>query len=85
MAAYRRVYDSTQLQSDCQEPGSAPYPTLGDRVWATFIFILKIDYIYIDYSINRCSHSRQCSSGRIVTTGWVQSSISDVALLRKLR
>jgi len=26
MAAYRRVYDSRHLQSDCQEPGSAPEP-----------------------------------------------------------
>ena len=26
MAAYRRVYDSRQLQADCQEPGSAPEP-----------------------------------------------------------
>ena len=26
MAAYRRVYDSHHLQSDCQEPGSAPEP-----------------------------------------------------------
>ena len=36
MAAYRRVYDSRHLQADCQEPGSAPEPTLGSRVWATF-------------------------------------------------
>ena len=40
MAAYRRVYDSRHLQADCQEPGSAPDPTLGSRVWATF-FIQK--------------------------------------------
>jgi len=26
MAAYRRVYDSRHLQSDCKEPGSAPEP-----------------------------------------------------------
>ena len=26
MAAYRRVYDSRHLQSDCQEQGSAPEP-----------------------------------------------------------
>jgi len=25
-AAYNRVYDSRQLQADCQEPGSAPEP-----------------------------------------------------------
>ena len=36
MAAYRRVYDSHHLQDDCQEPGSARNPTLGNRVWATF-------------------------------------------------
>jgi len=39
MAVYRRVYDSHHLQADCQEPGSAlrDYPTLGNRVWATFL------------------------------------------------
>ena len=26
MAAYRRVYDSRQLQADYHEPGSAPEP-----------------------------------------------------------
>ena len=26
MAAYRRVYDSSHLQADCQEPGSAAGP-----------------------------------------------------------
>jgi len=26
MAAYRRVYDSRNLQADCQEPGSSPEP-----------------------------------------------------------
>ena len=35
MAAYRRVYDSRHRQADCQEPGSAPDPTLGNRVRAT--------------------------------------------------
>ena len=35
MAAYHLVYDSRHLQADCQEPGSAPEPTLGNRVWAT--------------------------------------------------
>jgi len=39
MAAYRRVYDSHHLQVDCQEPGSAPEPTLSKRVWATFTFL----------------------------------------------
>ena len=40
MAAYRRVHDdSRHLQADCQEPGSAPNPTLGNRVWATFTFL----------------------------------------------
>ena len=26
MAAHRRVYDSSHLQADCQEQGSAPEP-----------------------------------------------------------
>jgi len=34
MAAYRRVYDSRHLQADCQELGSAPQSTLGNRVSA---------------------------------------------------
>jgi len=34
MAAYRQVYDSHHLQADCQEPESAPHPTLGNRVLA---------------------------------------------------
>ena len=38
MAAYRRVYDSCHLQTDCQEPKSAPEPTRGNRVRATFTF-----------------------------------------------
>ena len=39
MAAYRRVYDSRNLQAGCREPGSAAEPyTLGNRVWATFTF-----------------------------------------------
>ena len=40
MAAYHRVYDSHHLQADCQEPGSAPEPYLGNRVWATFTFFM---------------------------------------------
>ena len=37
MAAYRRVYDSHYLQVDCQEPGSAPEPSVHEvtqcRAW----------------------------------------------------
>ena len=32
-------YDSRHLQAECPEPGSAPDPTLGNRVWATFAFL----------------------------------------------
>ena len=45
MAAYRRVYDSRHLQADCQEPGSAQEPTLGNRVWATFF---EFDHVHDD-------------------------------------
>ena len=45
MAAYCRVYDSRHLQAGCQEPGSAPNPTLGNRVYAVFL------------AANRHSHS----------------------------
>jgi len=48
MAAYRRLYDLGHLQADCREPGSAPGPTLGNRVWATFTFsplvVVRIRY-----------------------------------------
>jgi len=49
MAAYRRVYDSRHLQAHCQEPGSAPEPSLGNRVWATFFIRLTrvFSYLYI--------------------------------------
>ena len=42
MAAYRRVYDSRHLQTDCQEPGSAPERYARNRVWATFTFLKKL-------------------------------------------
>ena len=33
-------FDSRHLEADCQDqPGSAPEPTLGNRVWATFTFL----------------------------------------------
>jgi len=38
MAAYRRVYDSRRLQSDCKNRDQLRNPTLGNRVWATFTF-----------------------------------------------
>ena len=41
MAAYHLVYDSRHLQADCQEPGSAPEPALGNRVWAAFFIAEK--------------------------------------------
>ena len=65
MAAYRRVYDSrhlTHLQADCQEPGSAPDPALGNRAWATFTFYtvrivfkrrIKLTCIYSGQSLER--------------------------------
>ena len=41
MAAYRRVYDSRHLQADCQEPGSALEPSLGNRVWLPLPYLLQ--------------------------------------------
>jgi len=40
MGAYRRVYDSRHLQTDCQERDQLRNPTLGNRVWATFAFLI---------------------------------------------
>jgi len=44
MAAYRRVYDSRHLQTDCQEPrDQLRDPTLDNRLWATFLpFFAKL-------------------------------------------
>jgi len=41
MTAYRRVYDARHLQSDCQEPGSAPEPYAGQS---------SMGYLYLFYS-----------------------------------
>ena len=63
MATYRRVYDSRDLQADCQEPGSAPeYPTLGNRVWATFSFLV---YVQVTASLAKRG---SISDSRIVDT-----------------
>jgi len=42
MAAYCRVYGSRYLQADCQKRDQLRKPTLGNRVWATFTFLLAI-------------------------------------------
>jgi len=44
VAAYRRVYDSRHLQTDCQEPESAPEPTIGNQVWAGFFIRRDVNY-----------------------------------------
>ena len=44
MAAYRRVYDSGHLQADCQNWDQLQNPTLSNRVWATFTFLVYILY-----------------------------------------
>ena len=58
MAAYRRVYDSRHLQTDCQELGSAANPTLGNRIWATFIFYLAV----IKWQMKIVNSSRRCGA-----------------------
>jgi len=40
MAVYRRVYDSSHLQLDCQEEDQLRNPTLGNRLWATLTFFI---------------------------------------------
>jgi len=43
MAAYRRVYDSRQLQADWKKNrDQLRNPTLGNRVWATFTILAAI-------------------------------------------
>jgi len=57
MAAYRWVYDPQHLQDDCQEKGSA----LGNRVWATFTFLLLLFYCY--YHGTNLGHPRKSGTG----------------------
>ena len=42
MAAYRRVYDSRHLQLTAKNRDRLRNPTLGNRVWASFTFLLSI-------------------------------------------
>ena len=65
MAAYRRVYDSRHLQADCQEPGSAPDPTLGNRVWATS---LKFTLHHIFLFVSPAAHGLGDSGGTVFST-----------------
>ena len=39
-----RVYDSRHLQADCQNWDQLQNPTLSNRVWATFTFLVYILY-----------------------------------------
>jgi len=77
MAAYRRVYDSRHLQTDCQEPGSAPEPSLGKRVWATFFLPLKNNAISLTgcrFTIFRifCTSSNM---SEIPCVGWWRGTV----------
>ena len=67
MAAYRRVYDSSHLQADCQENrDQLRNPTLGNRVWAIFTFLSQTNMLcYEATSVRKDSplRDRQRSSG----------------------
>jgi len=69
MAAYHRLYDSGHLQADCREPGSAPGPTLGNRVWATFTFsplvVVRIRYGGQMYTVVISGERGRCLPCRI--------------------
>jgi len=41
MAAYRRIYDSRHLQATAQNRDLLRNPTLGNRVWATFLLVFS--------------------------------------------
>ena len=58
MAACRRVYDLRHLQADCQEPGSAPEPYAGKRVWATFFHCGKGNFAVISGHVFQNTHSK---------------------------
>ena len=42
MAAYRRIFDSSHLQADCQEPGSAPETYARQSSMGYFTFTYKM-------------------------------------------
>jgi len=83
MAAYRRVYDSPQLQADCQETGSAPepYPVVRPRrstramqiigVWATFLYFFSMQSrVYVTVrcpSVSLSVPSVDSSNGRALS------------------
>ena len=60
MAAYCRVYDSRHVQADCQEPESAPEPTLLIEYGLSFIHTMKDDLMLIQKS--NTEDAPDCSS-----------------------
>jgi len=47
MAAYRRVYDPSHLQADCQEPGSAPEPSVIEYGAAGYLYLFYIWHLSV--------------------------------------
>ena len=58
MAAYRRVYDSRQLQlqvaKTAKNRDQLRNPTLGNRVWATFTFLQQLTFLSHPVCMDAC-------------------------------
>ena len=76
MAAYRRVYDSRHLHADCQEPYQLRNPTLGNRVWGTFIFFTITPAAAVQI-VSR-TDERRGQNGRISTRRWARATVCSV-------
>ena len=50
MAAYRRVYDSRNLQADCQEPGSAPEPYARQSSMG-YLYLFTFSFIFFEFPL----------------------------------
>ena len=57
MAAYCRVYDSRHLQATAKNRDQLRNPTLGNRVWATFTFLMTLN--------NSAYHTYALEAGRV--------------------
>jgi len=64
MAAYRRVYDSRHLQTDCQDRGQLRNHTLGNRVRASCAISLGESGLLVNESVRYCAG--QLTESRVV-------------------
>jgi len=66
MAAYHLVYDSRNLQADCQEPGSAPEPYARQS---------SMGYLFLQ---THTQNTRQQLIHRALTRSWIDAAVARV-------